>query len=346
MEKTYVYYFIALAIALILVLSSFVVLNNLFTQNSSNNTNTSLPLEQQINNDRVNYNLQFNGTRAFSYLAYQVNTIGYRPPNSTGIKETRVYIINQLHKFNWTVELNNFTYMGVNSTNILAFPGNSDRKNITLFGAHYDTRWWADDDPNPANRHDPVMGANDGASGVGALMEFAQAFANRTDVGLLFIDAEDQGGINGWVYSAGTYEFTNSSILDQYFPNGKSDIRVFILLDMIGDWHLNILRELNSNITYVNQIWNSASILGYSTYIINKPGYNMIDDHIPFLQAGIPAVDIIDYDYTDQNGLNLHHTIRDTIQYVSANSLWIVGQTIEYWLDTTTGNSLKVTSLQ
>lgn len=324
--------FVALCITLILVLSGFGILNSIFTQKTEN------PILIQVNKNVTYHKLTFDGNRAFSYLAYQVNEIGFRPPNSTGIEKTRVFIVNQLHKFNWTVELNNFTYMGVKSTNILAFPANSDRKNITLFGAHYDTRRWADQDPNPANRHKPVMGANDGASGVAMLMEFAQIFANRTDVGLLFIDAEDQGGINGWSWSAGTYEFVNSTVLNQYFPNGKSDIRVFILLDMVGDWHLNIYRELYSTVTYINQIWSSASTIGFSKEIINEPGYAMIDDHIPFLKQGIPAVDIIDFDYYDQNGMNLHHTVRDTIQYVSANSLWIVGQTIEFWLDTTTGN--------
>ena len=197
----------------------------------------------QIDLNRVTYNLQFNGTRAFSFLKDQVN-IGFRPPNSTGIVKTRALIVQQLLKYNWTVEFNNFTYKGIQSSNILAFPKNSNRTHIILFGAHYDTRWLADA-PNSANKSAPVLGANDGASGVGILMEFAQIFANRTDVGLMFIDAEDQGNINGWIYCYGTYQFVDSSVLGKFFPDGKSDIKAFILLDMIGDWNLNLKKEFS-----------------------------------------------------------------------------------------------------
>lgn len=329
MDKRTQIYFLAFFFILIIGTTSFVALNFIMntTQNNSSSPNRSYPTHVG------SYTLQFNGTRAFTYLKDQVD-IGFRPPNSTGIIKERALIVHQLLKFNWTVIFNNFTYRGVQSANILAFPGNGRRTNFTLFGAHFDTRWLADA-PDSTNKSAPVLGANDGASGVGVLMELAQIFANRTDVGLLFIDAEDQGGINGWEYLAGTYEFVNSTVLQQYFPQGKSDIRIFVLLDMVGDWNLNIYRELNSNVTFVNQIWSAASFLGYSSYFINEPGYNMIDDHIPFLKKGIPAVDIIDYDYVDQNGWNLHHTTNDTLKYVSANSLWIVGRTIEFWLKRT-----------
>jgi Zn-dependent M28 family amino/carboxypeptidase len=163
-------------------------------------------------------------------------------------------------------------------------------------------------------------------------MEFAQIFADRTDIGLLFIDAEDQGSINGWEYIAGSQEFTKTTTLDTFFPNGKDDIRVFILLDMIGDWQLNIKKELNSNTTYITQIWSAAKSLNYANSFIDLPGYQMTDDHIPFLNAGIPAVDLIDFDYTDENGSNLHHTSKDNLNYVSDVSLWIVGQTLEQFL--------------
>ena len=325
MEKRLTIYIISSLLIIIIATTSFITLNKLL-EDQTNHPSSSVNMNK-------NSKLQFNGTRAFSYLKDQVD-IGFRPPNSTGIVKTRALIVNQLLKYNWTVEINNFTYKGVPSANILAFPEHSARTNITLFGAHYDTRWFADA-PNSENKSAPVLGANDGASGVGVLMEFAQIFANRTDVGLLFIDAEDQGGINGWIYSAGTYEFVNSTILNQYFPHGKSDIRVFVLFDMVGDWHLNIKKESNSDSIINDQIWSSASALGYSSSFVTDPGYSMIDDHIPFIQQGIPAVDLIDYDYFDQNGWNLHHTTRDNLNYVSAQSLSIVGRTVEYWLKNT-----------
>ncbi len=326
MQKQTQIYILALIFVIIIGTTSFITLNSILnTLNNKKSSNSS---------DTSPYSLQFNGTRAYSYLKDQVD-IGFRPPNSTGIVKTRALIVQQLLKYNWIVEFNNFTYKGVPSVNILAFPAHSQRTNITLFGAHYDTRWFADASDS-LNKTAPVLGANDGASGVAIMMEFAQIFANRTDVGLLFIDAEDQGDINGWVYGAGAYEFVNSTILNEYFPNGKSDIRVFVLLDMVGDWHLNIKKELNSNQAFVDQIWSAAAKLNYSSYFINQPGYSMIDDHIPFIQSGIPAVDIIDFDYVNQTGWNLHHTTYDTLQYVSEYSLSIVGRTIEFWLLRTT----------
>ena len=331
MEKKEQLYVLSFIFIIIIATTSFIALNNilLIKENKKNITSETSP---QITTNAENFNLQFNGTRAFSYLKDQV-AIGFRPPNSTGIVKTRALIVQQLLKFNWTVEFNNFTYKGIMSSNILAFPENSARTNITLFGAHYDTRWFADD-PSSANTSAPVLGANDGASGVGVLMEFAQIFANRTDIALMFIDAEDQGDINGWIYCYGTYQFVDSGVLGKFFPNGKSDIKAFILLDMIGDWNLNLKKEFFSNQTINDQIWFAASILHYSTIFINESGYRIEDDHIPFRNIGVPAVDLIDFDYVDQYGNNLHHTTRDTLNYVSAMSLWIVGQTIEYWLRT------------
>ena len=103
---------------------------------------------------------------------------------------------------------------------------------------------------------------------------------------------------------------------------------------MIGDWNLNIKKEGNSNPTLVNEIWGAATELNYSTFFQDVRGYTMIDDHVPFVYNGIPSVDLIDFDYVDQNGWNLHHTVNDTLEYVSESSLWIVGQTIEFWFTT------------
>jgi Zn-dependent M28 family amino/carboxypeptidase len=321
-------YSVTIFFGIILLLTSFYGLNYILNENSIGIDNI---FENQIKKNAENFNLDFNGTRAFEYLEGQVN-IGFRPPNSTELEKTREFIVNQLLKFNWVIEFHNFTYNNIQSANILAFPSSSDRTNISLFGAHYDTRWFADRDILAENKNKPVLGANDGASGVAVLMEFAQIFADRTDIGLLFIDAEDQGSINGWEYIAGSQEFTKTTTLDTFFPNGKDDIRVFILLDMIGDWQLNIKKELNSNTTYITQIWSAAKSLNYANSFIDLPGYQMTDDHIPFLNAGIPAVDLIDFDYTDENGSNLHHTSKDNLNYVSDVSLWIVGQTLEQFL--------------
>ena len=102
---------------------------------------------------------------------------------------------------------------------------------------------------------------------------------------------------------------------------------------MIADWNLNIHKEGNSDQTLLNDIWTKAGELGYAKYFIPSIKYSITDDHLPFKNADIPVVDLIDFDYTDENGWNLHHTTRDTLNYVRESSLWIVGQTIEYWFN-------------
>ncbi|MFW9928127.1 MAG: M28 family peptidase [Candidatus Thorarchaeota archaeon] len=320
-RTTYVF-----GIIIILMISSItIVFFNLDPLHSSNKAN-------QIDNKN---NLYFNSTQAFEYLTDQVN-IGYRYPGSPEINLTRAFIVEQLSLWHWKILFDNFTFLGIDVSNILAFPENSTNSTLDstlLFGAHYDTRIKADRDVNSSARNTPVLGANDGASGVAVLLEMARIYRNSTNIGLLFIDAEDQGGvIPGWDYLEGTYHFTNN--LDTFFPHGAESISYFILFDMIGDWNLNIKRELNSDPNLVDQIWASALILGYQDSFLNEYGYSMIDDHIPFKHKGIRVVDLIDFDYVDENGQNLHHTTHDNLNYVSASSLKIVGRTIEYWLNT------------
>ena len=278
----------------------------------------------------------FNATSAFGYIQDQVN-FGYRYPGSPGINETRQFIVSQLHLWNWKVFFDNFTFLNYSISNILALPMNATLSTLNatiLFGAHYDTRKVADLDPVIADRNIPVMGANDGASGVAALLEMAQIYRNSTNIGLLFIDAEDQGdgGMPGWNWLEGSSHFANSTILKQFFPSGASSIKYFILYDMIADKNLDIYREGNSDVALTNQVFNTAQLLGYSQYFVNQYKYTIIDDHVPFKNLGIPTLDLIDFDYTDANGNNLHHTTHDTINNVCAASLGIVGHVVEQWL--------------
>jgi Zn-dependent M28 family amino/carboxypeptidase len=99
-----------------------------------------------------------------------------------------------------------------------------------------------------------------------------------------------------------------------------------VIVDMIGDADLNIYIEQNSNSALVNEIWNIAAELGYEQSFIPEPKYSILDDHTPFLQAGIPAVDIIDFDYP------YWHTTNDTVDKVSAESLRVVGTTLQEWI--------------
>jgi Zn-dependent M28 family amino/carboxypeptidase len=200
--------------------------------------------------------------------------------------------------------------------NVIAYRG-ATRPQIIL-GAHYDTRMFADNDPDPSKQLEPVPGANDGASGVAVLLELARVLpADSAPVWLVFFDAEDNGRIEGWDWILGSQAFVEGL---EFQPEAA------VIVDMIGDADQNIYIERNSDPALVQEIWNIAAELGYEQSFIPRPKYSMLDDHTPFLQAGIPAVDIIDFDYP------YWHTSEDTVDKVSAESLEVVGITLQEWI--------------
>ncbi len=185
-------------------------------------------------------------------------------------------------------------------------------------GAHYDSRLLADQDTGPGATL-PVPGANDGASGVAVLLELARSLPiDTTPVWLVFFDAEDSGGLDNRQWIMGSDAFVS---LLQIKPQAA------VIVDMVGDTNLNIYEERNSDPLFTAEIWAQAAKLGYSRYFIPTPKYDMIDDHTPFLEAGIRAVDIIDFDYP------YWHKTADTIDKVSATSLQAVGKTLWAWIE-------------
>ena len=207
--------------------------------------------------------------------------------------------------------------MGHRIRNIVA--KRSEASPQIILGAHYDTRIYADYDPNPENVLKPVPGANDGASGVAVLLELARTLPEDTaEVWLVFFDAEDNGSIEGWDWILGSREFV---------ANNSIQPEAAIIVDMIGDADLNIYKEMNSNPELTDSIWAVAKALGYESKFIPEYKHSMLDDHTPFVQAGIPAVDIIDFDYPHW------HTTRDTLDKVSALSLERVGRVLEVFLE-------------
>jgi Zn-dependent M28 family amino/carboxypeptidase len=187
----------------------------------------------------------------------------------------------------------------------------------------------SDHDPNIFNQSTPVPGANDGASGVALLLELARILphqlitnqvGNQTGVKqiwLVFFDAEDNGNIPGWDWILGSRAFVQSL---------EDKPTAAIIVDMIGDANLKIFQEKNSDPVLTKEIWDQAQALGYTDEFIPYPKHSMIDDHIPFLEAGIPAVDVIDFDYA------YWHSTEDTPDKTSADSLKAVGDTIITWL--------------
>jgi glutaminyl-peptide cyclotransferase len=263
----------------------------------------------------------FNGERAYADLDRQVK-LGYRLPGSVSHWQTREYLVETLGRYADSVEVSTFYATAEDTSlslwNIIAhFKGPSDE--TLLLGAHWDTRFWADEDPDPENRERPVPGANDGASGVAVLLELARVMAeNRPprNVDLVLFDAEDQGGIANLPWCMGSRFYALSH-------KGKKPDRA-IVVDMIGDRDLEIYIENNSKkyaYGLVQQVWKAAEDLKVSQFI-PKTRHTMYDDHIPLIEAGIPAIVIIDFDYP------YWHTVEDTPDKCSPQSLEAVGKVL------------------
>jgi Zn-dependent M28 family amino/carboxypeptidase len=196
--------------------------------------------------------------------------------------------------------------------------GGPDHGEWVLLGTHYDTRPRADrDEENPDL---PVPGANDGASGVAVLLEIAHVVnpqSLRQPVRLVFFDAEDSGGIEGWDWIVGSNYYANQ--LEDY-PSAV------IVVDMVGDADLQLYYEQNSDPVLGQEIWEIAAQENFPAFVAH-PKYSIIDDHIPFRRLGIPAVDVIDFDYP------YWHTADDTLDKLSPESLAQVGHTLQRWLE-------------
>jgi len=273
--------------------------------------------------DLSNQTTPFDGERALEFVEYQLS-LGPRIPGSLGHANFGEWIIEELVQQGWNTTIQESVSMGHPIKNFVARHGDPidgiPKQPWIILGAHYDTRIYADQDPELELRSQPVPGANDGASGVAVLMELARVIPKDYpgEIWLVFFDAEDNGRISGWDWILGSHAFVETLA-------GVPD--AVVIVDMIGDTNLNIMMEQSSNQILNNEIWTQAAELGYSDQFIPVIGYNILDDHIPFLKEGIPAVDIIDFDYP------YWHTTEDTLDKVSAESMQIVGDTLMAWLE-------------
>lgn len=290
-----------------IIFGSFIILGLLFT--------AGFVIYRQINSTHTYVPPVFDDQRAYQDVEYQM-ALGPRTIGSAAHAKTITYIQDQLKPNGWHVEVQELNVGGHPIQNVIAKRGKGSP--WIILGAHYDSRFTADQDPDPAKRQQPVPGANDGASGVAVLLEIGRILPSRLDkqVWLVFFDAEDNGELMDWDWIMGSRAFVDSL-------SGKPDVAV--ILDMIGDANLDIYMEASSNQILTTQIWKQAADLGFQQFY-PKVKYSMIDDQTPFLQAGIPAVDIIDFDYP------YWHTTGDTLDKVSAASLDAVGETILQWL--------------
>ena len=257
----------------------------------------------------------FDGQRALEHVEKQV-AFGPRTPGSSGHAQVQEWMRAELSTSGWDSRIQIAEMLGHPIQNVIAYRGDEQPK--IILAAHYDTRMVADNDPDPAKMTDPVLGANDGASGVAVLLELGRVLPeNSLPIWLVFFDAEDNGRIEGWDWILGSRAFVDE--LD-FRPEAV------VIVDMIGDADQNIYIERNSNPELTKEIWDIAAELGYEENFIPEPKYSILDDHTPFLQAGIPAIDIIDFDYP------YWHTTNDTVDKVSAESLAAVGNTLQKWI--------------
>ncbi len=269
---------------------------------------------------------QFDGESAFTYLTDQTD-IGPRYPGSPGHEEVRDYINGQFSRLNWAVEQQQFEY---DPTGTAAYQGmniiaraNEGKGKIIIIGAHYDTR--AISDSFKSSSFDPGVGAVDGASGVAVLIELARTLnldAINNEIWLVNFDLEDNGsnGIAGWNWIAGS-----TYMADQI--SDPAQFEAVVIVDMIGDADQTIYLERNSDPDLQTVLWEIAASFGYEAQFINQYKYAILDDHIPFKNIGIVAVDLIDFDYA------YWHTVEDTPDKASPESLGRVGRVVQTWLE-------------
>ena len=257
---------------------------------------------------------QFDGARAWAHLQAQV-AIGPRVAGTSENAKTRAFIISTLAASGIKAVEQPFearTPLGtVKMANVIAtLPG--DRPERIILASHFDTKLF---------KEFRFVGASDSASSTAALLELARVLKDRPrpfTLEFLFLDGEE--AVVEWTATDSVYGSRH------YVQHARSagtlaGIKALILLDMIGDKNLNIRREENSTRWLTDVIWNAARRLGHQRHFLNE-STPIEDDHLPFLQAGVQAVDIIDLDYA------AWHTADDTLDNVSAESVKIVGDVV------------------
>lgn len=278
---------------------------------------------------------------AMAYCQAQCD-FGPRTMNSKAHDLCEEWIINKFKGFGLEVETQKADLTGwdgtkLHSTNIIAhFNPQAERR--ILICAHWDSRPWADNDPDSTNWHKPVLAANDGASGVGVMLEVARLLQNDTTlaigVDLVCFDAEDYGtpqwaekneeSENTWALGA---QYWAKNLPENYKP------QFGILLDMVGGQGAKFYQEqfsLRYAASIVDKVWSAARHAGYGSMFTNEVGGQITDDHIPVNEAGIPTVDVIPF-YPDCRQSSFGptwHTINDDMEHLDINTLKAVGQTL------------------
>jgi glutaminyl-peptide cyclotransferase len=279
------------------------------------------------------------GERAYRYLK-ELCAIGPRPAGSAANTRQRQLVAAHFRKLGATVREQPFTGVDplsgarVDMVNLIG-SWHPERTERVLIGVHYDTRPFPDEDPNPARRKDPFLGANDGASGVALLMEMAHHMNDLpTPWGVDFVlfDGEELvyggGHFQQGDYFLGSKEFARAYVEETDARKSRSRYAAALVLDMVGDRDLKIDQEPHSlefAPRLVQEVWSVARRIKAPAFR-NRIGRAVLDDHLALNNAGIPAIDIIDFDYPQW------HTSQDLPEYCSAASLEQVGRVVTAWL--------------
>jgi Zn-dependent M28 family amino/carboxypeptidase len=267
---------------------------------------------------------RFDQERAFQRLR-DLCAFGPRNHGSEGKIKAENWIQQSLRDAGAEVTLHNFTYTPKGATEPASFRNivariNPKQTRRVMIGTHYDTRSTADKDPDQSRSNEPIIGANDGGSGVAVLLEMAALWRDQpppVGVDLIFFDGED---------------FGRTEDLEDYFLGSKAWVRDFpdyrpewgAVLDMVGDTDFGIRKERDSLArapAVVEKIWSAAARVGASD-IVDKRGGLVYDDHTPFLDKGVPVVLLIDFTY------RWFHTTADTPDKCSPASLGQTGRTV------------------
>ena len=307
----------------------------LFVSCQSNEQSTSS--QKQETQDLIQ-NPFYNADSAYVFVANQV-AFGPRVPNTYAHKKCGDYMVATLQRFGAEVTEQRVQLKAYNNTildarNIIG-SFNPEQKTRIFLCAHWDSRPYSDNDTDAANYHTPVQGANDGASGVGVLLELArlmQQVPPTIGVDIILFDAEDYGRPSfdksadiGDSFCLGSQYWSLNPHKEGYKP------KYGILLDMVGGKNPTFLQEYFSMLyapDVVKMVWKKAHQLGYQDYFISQPGNPVIDDHYYINKiANIPCIDIIHY--SNQTGfVDTWHTIYDTRENIDKTTLGVVGRVV------------------
>ena len=305
--------------------------------------------------------IEFNADSAYAFCAAQCD-FGPRTMNSEAHERCADWIEQKFMSYGYGVtrqqaDLKGYDGTVLHATNIIAtssLPGDSTAdaapggsavgKPRILICAHWDSRPWADNDPDSANWHKPVMAANDGASGVAVMLELARILQQndsaRVAVDFICFDAEDWG-VPQWLPEADSdswalgaqYWASTYNPHDTHSTHSPHSYDYAILLDMVGGQGARFCREqfsLQYARSVVEKVWQAAAAAGYGSFFPSKDGLGITDDHLPVNEvAHIPCIDIIPY-YPDCEQSSFGptwHTVSDDMQHIDRNTLQAVGQT-------------------